>query len=131
MKGTLLASPLLLATFIISSCASPRAAVPYANATHDIEGLLLSRVDKGIFDYSKTSTPGQTTFRFIEGDKWDKLDHATPLRVEIAVRPLDQGADSRVEIKAMEDKVVIRYPDREAEMRWDKEIHEMTHHRSP
>lgn len=131
MKGTLLASPLLLAAFMISSCASPGAPVPYASATHDIEALLLSRIDKGIFGYSKTSTPGQTTFRFIEGDKWDKLDHATPLRVEIAVRPLDKAADSRVDIKAVEDKVVIRYPDREAEMRWEKEIHEMTNHRSP
>ena len=126
MKGKLPVSFLLLTTVVLCGCASHRMGVPYSEATKNIEALLRARVDKGIFPYSREDTPNETTFRFIEGDRWEKADHATPLSIEIVVRQIDEGVDSRLAIKAVEDRIFIKTPDRVAAKRWREEIRRVT-----
>jgi len=126
MKGKLLVSFLPLTTIVLWGCASHRMGVPYSKATEKIEALLRARVDKGIFPYSREDTPNETAFRFIEGNRWEKLDHAKALQIEIIVRQMDEGVDSGLEINAVEDRIVIKSPDRLAAKRWREEIRRVT-----
>jgi len=126
MKGKLLASLLPMAAVVFCSCTPKGTGMPYAKATADIESMLRERVDKGIFPYSREDSGRGTSFRFIEGDRWNKEDHVSPLRIEIVVRALDEGRDCRVEVEAIRDEILIKSKDEESAKRWREGIRAAT-----
>jgi hypothetical protein len=107
---------------LVSGCSGNRSATPYLEAVSDVESMLKSKVDAGIMPFTKDADDGKTSFRFIEGDRREKVDHATPLRITITITPQEDGHASTFEIEAYEHGIKLRTRDTAAENRWTKAV---------
>ncbi|YCM43881.1 hypothetical protein V2O64_21465 [Verrucomicrobiaceae bacterium 227] len=114
-------STIFLIGVILSGCTFTDQGPSYEKAVATTERMLEARVDKGIFPFTKETQGEVTTFQFIEGSRWAKVDHVTPLRVTIAITRQD-GGNSQFKVEAYEHGLILKRRDRDAGKRWRQEL---------
>lgn len=112
----------LLLGILMAGCTTNVSETPYPRAVENVKAMLEATIDEGIFPFTKDTDDQHTIFRFIEGSRDNKVDHATPLRVAVTITPHDEGSRSAYSVRAYEHGLTLKTRDRDAENRWNEEV---------
>ena len=90
----------------------------YEELTESLIGCVKSFGDEEVFAITEEESKTGTTIRFISGNRNEKVDHATPLRITIKITRGRGGLSPKYSVRAKEEGIVFHRRDRVAERSW-------------
>ena len=94
----------------------------YAELAKSVGDYVRSLGETKVFAIVEEKGEARTTITFINGNKREKVDHATPLRVSIRIDRGKDGRSPKYRVKAVEEGIVLRHRDRRAEKQWEEQL---------